>query len=74
LWPQALEKKRQQQSLLQDEIERINRETIQAKEQKKEQEKLADLKAMEYTKQKMVRLPQTFCTHAHTNITRGGHL
>uniref|UniRef100_A0A8C5F841 Cilia- and flagella-associated protein 45 n=1 Tax=Gadus morhua TaxID=8049 RepID=A0A8C5F841_GADMO len=51
----ALEKKRQQQSLLQDEIERINRETIQAKEQKKEQEKLADLKAMEYTKQKMER-------------------
>ena len=62
-----MEKKRAQQSLLQEEIERINTETIQAKEQKKEQEKLADLKAMEYTQQKMVRLTHTACTHTHTN-------
>uniref|UniRef100_A0A3B4AS07 Cilia- and flagella-associated protein 45 n=1 Tax=Periophthalmus magnuspinnatus TaxID=409849 RepID=A0A3B4AS07_9GOBI len=37
-----------------EEIRRINAETLRAKEKRKEEEKLADLRAMEYIKEKMV--------------------
>uniref|UniRef100_A0A667XLU6 Cilia- and flagella-associated protein 45 n=1 Tax=Myripristis murdjan TaxID=586833 RepID=A0A667XLU6_9TELE len=40
---------------LQEEIMKINAEMLQAKEQKKEEEKLADIRAMEYTQKKMER-------------------
>lgn len=35
---------------------RINGETIRAKERRREEEKMADLRDLEYTKNKMVRL------------------
>uniref|UniRef100_A0A672H6K0 Cilia- and flagella-associated protein 45 n=1 Tax=Salarias fasciatus TaxID=181472 RepID=A0A672H6K0_SALFA len=50
-----LRKKREEQKLLQGEIMRINAETMHAKEQRKEQEKLADLRDLEYIRQKMER-------------------
>lgn len=38
---------------------RINGETIRAKERRREEEKTADLRDLEYTKNKMVRLKNT---------------
>lgn len=38
---------------------RINGETIRAKERRREEEKMADLRDLEYTKNKMVRLKNT---------------
>uniref|UniRef100_A0A3B4ARW9 Cilia- and flagella-associated protein 45 n=1 Tax=Periophthalmus magnuspinnatus TaxID=409849 RepID=A0A3B4ARW9_9GOBI len=52
---QTLEKKKKEQEQLQEEIRRINAETLRAKEKRKEEEKLADLRAMEYIKEKMER-------------------
>lgn len=41
---------------------RINGETIRAKEHRREEEKMADLRDLEYTKNKMVRLKKkTHC-------------
>lgn len=52
---QVLEKKREEQQRLQEENMRINAETIRAKEQKREEEKLADMRDMEYLQKKLVR-------------------
>ncbi|XP_041920477.1 cilia- and flagella-associated protein 45 isoform X1 [Alosa sapidissima] len=52
---EALERKRDDQMRLQLEIIRINEESLLAKEHKQEEERLADLRAMEYTRQKMQR-------------------
>lgn len=52
---EALERKRDDQLRLQFEIMRINEESLLAKERKREEERLADLRAMEYTRQKMQR-------------------
>lgn len=52
---QALEKKREEQQRLHEEIMRINAETMQAKEQRREEEKLADMRDMEYSRNKLVR-------------------
>ncbi|KAM8767905.1 cilia- and flagella-associated protein 45 [Acanthopagrus schlegelii] len=51
----ALEKKREEQQKLQEEVIRINAETMWAKEQRKEEEKLADMRDMEYIKRKLER-------------------
>ncbi|KAM7399561.1 hypothetical protein PAMP_018826 [Pampus punctatissimus] len=51
----ALEKKKEQQQRLQQEIIRINSETVRAKEQRREEEKLADMRDMEYIKNKLER-------------------
>ena len=51
---QALGKKKEQQMKLQVEIMQINEENLLSKERKKEEEQLADLRAMEYTRKKMV--------------------
>lgn len=53
---QALEEKRKQQQLLQEEIMRINAQTVKAKEKKLEEEKLADLRDAEYQQKILVRL------------------
>uniref|UniRef100_A0A8C2XI29 Cilia- and flagella-associated protein 45 n=1 Tax=Cyclopterus lumpus TaxID=8103 RepID=A0A8C2XI29_CYCLU len=52
---QAMEKKREEQQHLNEEIMRINTETMQAKEQRREEEKLADMRNMEYMRNKMKR-------------------
>ncbi|XP_010776750.1 uncharacterized protein [Notothenia coriiceps] len=52
---QALEKKRKKQECLQEEIMRINAETMQAKERRLEEERQADMRDMEYLKNKMER-------------------
>ncbi|XP_062328979.1 cilia- and flagella-associated protein 45 [Osmerus eperlanus] len=52
---EALGKKKEQQMKLQVEIMQINEENLLAKERKKEEEQLADLRAMEYTRKKMER-------------------
>lgn len=51
---QALERKKEEQQRLQQEILRINEDSLLAKERNKEEERLADLRAMEYTYKKMV--------------------
>ncbi|XP_036930514.1 cilia- and flagella-associated protein 45 isoform X1 [Acanthopagrus latus] len=51
----ALEKKREEQQKLQEEVMHINAETMRAKEQRKEEEKLADMRDMEYIKSKLER-------------------
>ncbi|KAM8854477.1 cilia- and flagella-associated protein 45 isoform 3-T3 [Synchiropus picturatus] len=51
----ALEKKREEQRLLHQEVMRINAEAIQAKEQRREEEKLADMREMDYIKKKLER-------------------
>ncbi|KAK5868373.1 hypothetical protein PBY51_009398 [Eleginops maclovinus] len=51
----ALEKKREKQQHLQEEIMRINTETVKAKERRKEAETQADMRDMEYLKRKMER-------------------
>lgn len=52
---QMLEKKRAEQQYLQEEVMRINAETMRAKQQRREEEKLADMRDMEYIRKKMVR-------------------
>lgn len=49
-----MEKKKADQKRLQLEIMRINEENLLAKERRKEEEKLADLHAMEFTRSKLV--------------------
>uniref|UniRef100_A0A3B5ALT4 Cilia- and flagella-associated protein 45 n=1 Tax=Stegastes partitus TaxID=144197 RepID=A0A3B5ALT4_9TELE len=49
---EALEKKKVAQKLLQEESMRINAETMRAKEQRMEEERLATMRAMEYIKNK----------------------
>ncbi|KAM4589231.1 LOW QUALITY PROTEIN: cilia- and flagella-associated protein 45 [Fundulus diaphanus] len=51
----AREKKRKEQQLLQEEIMRINAEVMQAKEMRLEEEKLDDMRAMEYLQKKLER-------------------
>lgn len=51
---QALERKKEEQQRLQQEILCINEDRLLAKERNKEEERLADLRAMEYTYKKMV--------------------
>ncbi|KAF3847982.1 hypothetical protein F7725_021010 [Dissostichus mawsoni] len=51
----ALEKKRKKQECLQEEIMRINAETMQAKERRLEEERQADMRDREYLKNKMER-------------------
>ncbi|XP_005914524.1 cilia- and flagella-associated protein 45 isoform X1 [Haplochromis burtoni] len=48
----AKEKNRMEQQRMQEEIMRINAETLRVKEQRMKEEKLADIKAMEYIKKK----------------------
>lgn len=52
---QAIERKKEEQKNLLQEIQRINEDNLLAKEQKKEEERLADLRAVEYTRKKLVR-------------------
>lgn len=52
---QAIERKKEEQRILLQEIQKINEENLLAKEQKKEEERLADLRAVEYTRKKLVR-------------------
>lgn len=51
----TLEKKKEEQQRLKEENMRINSETIRAKEWRREEEKMADLRDLEYMKNKMVR-------------------
>lgn len=51
---QALERKKEEQRHLHEENLRINAETIRTKEQRREEEKLLDMRDMEYTKKKLV--------------------
>lgn len=51
---QALERKKEEQQRLKEENMHINSETIRAKERRKEEEKMADLRDLEYMKNKMV--------------------
>lgn len=51
---QALERKKEEQQSLKEENIRINSETIRAKERRREEEKMADLRNLEYMKNKMV--------------------
>ncbi|XP_077422591.1 cilia- and flagella-associated protein 45 [Vanacampus margaritifer] len=51
----ALEKKREEQQRLHQEVMRINSETLRAQELKREEEKLADMREMEYIKNKLQR-------------------
>ncbi|XP_069460793.1 cilia- and flagella-associated protein 45 [Ambystoma mexicanum] len=50
-----MERKRLEQLEIQEEVKRINAENIKKKEGRLEQEKLADLRVVEYNKQKMAR-------------------
>ncbi|CAN9514666.1 unnamed protein product [Ophioblennius macclurei] len=50
-----MEKKREEQKILQEEIECINAETMQAKQHRKEQEELADQRDLDYNRRKMQR-------------------
>ncbi|KAG8560231.1 hypothetical protein GDO81_014851 [Engystomops pustulosus] len=50
-----MEKKKQEQLEIQEEIKRINAENEKKKLERKEQERLADLRVLEYTKQKLAR-------------------
>ncbi|XP_048836914.1 cilia- and flagella-associated protein 45 isoform X2 [Brienomyrus brachyistius] len=52
---QTLQRRREDQWQLLLEIQKINEQSLRAKECKKEEEKLADLRALEYTRQKMER-------------------
>ncbi|XP_077467763.1 cilia- and flagella-associated protein 45 [Stigmatopora argus] len=51
----GLEKKREEQEHLQQEVMKINAETLRARELRKEEEKMADLREMEYIKNKQQR-------------------
>ncbi|XP_056402432.1 cilia- and flagella-associated protein 45 [Hyla sarda] len=50
-----MDKKKQEQLEIQAEIKRINAENERKKRERKEQEQLADLRVLEYTKQKLAR-------------------
>ncbi|KAL0973291.1 hypothetical protein UPYG_G00201500 [Umbra pygmaea] len=52
---EALERKKEERRQLQQEILRINEDSLLSKERRREEERLADLRAMEYTRQKMQR-------------------
>lgn len=52
---QVIERKKEEQRKLLQDIQRINEENLLAKEHKKEEERLADLRAIEYTTKKLVR-------------------
>lgn len=52
---QALERKKEEQRHLHEENLRINTETIRTKEQRREEEKLLDMRDMEYLKKKLVK-------------------
>ncbi|XP_074535419.1 cilia- and flagella-associated protein 45 [Halichoeres trimaculatus] len=52
---EGLERKREAQKQLQKEVMRINAETMKAKELRKEEEKLADMRDMEYIRNKQER-------------------
>lgn len=52
---QALERKKEGQWHLHEENQRINTETIRIKEQQREEEKLLDMRDMEYIKKKLVK-------------------
>lgn len=70
---QALEKKKAEQQQLQEEIMRINAETMRAKEQRREVEKVADMRDMEYIHKKMVRQQANYLyklKFKYTNNTR----
>ncbi|XP_008424133.1 cilia- and flagella-associated protein 45 isoform X1 [Poecilia reticulata] len=54
-YQEAMENKRKEQQLLQKEIMRINADVTRAKEKRLEEEKMTNLKAMDYLKQKMER-------------------
>lgn len=56
---QKLEKKKEEQRHLHEENMRINAETIHTKEQKREEEKLLDMRDLEYMKKKLVSSRQT---------------
>lgn len=58
---QAIERKKEEQKNLLQEIQKINEENLLAKEQKKEEERLADLRAVEYTRKKLVRKVFLIC-------------
>lgn len=51
----GLEKKREDQRRLHEENVRINAETIQARERRREEEKLMDIRDVEYMQKKLVR-------------------
>ncbi|KAI4874354.1 hypothetical protein NFI96_022212, partial [Prochilodus magdalenae] len=51
----AMERKKVEQRRLQREIQKINEENLLAKESRKEEERLADLRALEYTRKKLER-------------------
>ncbi|KAM4565594.1 cilia- and flagella-associated protein 45 isoform 2-T2 [Odontesthes bonariensis] len=51
----ASERKKMVQQLLQGDVMRINAETMRAKERRLEEEKMADMRDMEYTKKKLER-------------------
>lgn len=51
---QTLERKKEEQERLKEENMRINSETIRTKERRREEEKMADLRDLEYVKNKMV--------------------
>ncbi|KAM3616462.1 uncharacterized protein V6R79_018424 [Siganus canaliculatus] len=51
----ALQRKRERQQQLHEEVMRINAETMRAKEQRREEEKMADMRDMEYMKKKLER-------------------
>lgn len=55
---QAMERKRKEQQQLQEEIMRINADVMRAKEKRLEEEKMANTRAMDYLKQKMVKRKQ----------------
>ncbi|KAM6946476.1 cilia- and flagella-associated protein 45 [Aplochiton taeniatus] len=52
---ESFERKKVEQDLLQQEIARINQEGLKDKDRKLEEERLADLRAMEYTRKKLER-------------------
>lgn len=55
---QALERKKAEQRHLHEENVRINAESIRTQVQRREEEKLLDMRDMEYTKEKLVSLNQ----------------
>lgn len=63
---QAIERKKVEQKILLQEIQKINEENLVSKEQKKEEERLADLRAAEYTKKKLVR---NICKGLYKNVS-----
>lgn len=54
LFLQALQRRREEQQRLLEEVLQINAEAVQAKDQRKEEEKLADIRDMEFLRKKQV--------------------